>query len=132
MVGFLFADRLEYTVEDLTTKKVDGALADRLLRIALWELEKIRIWDRQAVRTLLEKLSTKEELKFREVTGLFFVVASGSRVSIPLFDAAELLGKDLFRRRIQYALEKLQTAGFAHQGKRLKALEKEYRENYSE
>jgi len=69
-------------------------------------------------------------MKLKELLGPFFVCITGSKVSLPLFDSMELLGADLIRTRIRKALQLLseKEAGLSKKG--LKALEKEYRQNY--
>ena len=45
--------------------------------------------------------------KLRDVARLFYVALTGSPTSVPLFDAAELLGRDLCRERLRNALDTL-------------------------
>ena len=130
LVSFMFCDRLTYPAEELTGKKIDIELAIRLLRIVSWEAEKVESWSRESIRALFENVCEHEDLKLRDLTGMFFVVVSGSKVSLPLFDSVALLGRDLFRRRIFYALEMLDAKGYSLKGKQLKRLESDYRNRY--
>jgi glutamyl-tRNA synthetase len=47
--------------------------------------------------------------KFRDLARVFYVVMTGSPTSVPLFDALELLGRDICRERLRNALDTLGT-----------------------
>jgi glutamyl-tRNA synthetase len=131
LAGFLFADRLEYSPLDLVPKKLEAEQVVPLLRKALWGLNDLRQWDAQSLQDIFERMSEQEELKLKQLLPIFFVAVCGKPVSLPLFDSMELLGKDMVQRRLQYALEALATEGFELKGKKLKALEKEFRQQQS-
>lgn len=128
--AFLFTDMPAYDAELLLSKRLDGEATARLLKIALWELEKLRSWDKDSLKNCLGSVAEKEELKMRDILPPFFVAVSGQTTSLPLFDSMEILGSDMSRRRIQTALDRLTDAGFDIKGKPLKRLEKEYQEKY--
>ena len=58
------------------------------------------------------------------------VALSGSPVSLPLYDSMEILGREMTRRRLHYALEGLGSLGFELKGKPLKKLEQDYKSRY--
>ena len=131
LAQFLLADKLEYTVTELTGK-LDPGEAARLLKIAEWELEKTAEWNRDELSSLFQRMAQTEEMKLKELLPLFFVAITGSTVSLPLFDGMSLLGPDLSRTRIRLALEKLADTGNGLSKKGLKSLEKEYRKAYGD
>ena len=45
--------------------------------------------------------------ELRDVTRPFYVAITGSTTSVPLYDAIELLGRDIVRERLRHALEVL-------------------------
>ena len=47
------------------------------------------------------------EVKFRDLSRVYYVAISGSQTSLPLFDSMELLGRDLCRERFRVALDVL-------------------------
>ena len=69
-------------------------------------------------------------MKLKQLLPLFFVAISGSTVSLPLFDGLAILGPDLTRMRLRYALEILGENGQGLSKKGLKGLEKEYASAY--
>ena len=129
LAQFLFNDTPEYTSESLLVK-MEGAEVAKLLKIAEWELEKTTAWQRDKLSAIFQKIAVTEEIKLKQVLAPFFVAISGSSVSLPLFDSLELLGPDLTRTRIRFALDKLTADGFGLSKKGLKKLEKEYAIRY--
>ena len=130
MVSFIFADRLEYSHEELLRVDEDPARAVALLRIAQWEIEKTTAWDAETIRQMFNNIAEKEDIKFKKLLGLYFVAISGRRVSLPLFDAMEIIGRDMSQRRMQYALELLEQNGISLGKKKLKKISKDYEFRY--
>jgi glutamyl-tRNA synthetase len=131
MTAFLFDDRLDYDFE-LLVKGVDepGRVLE-LLWIARWEMEKLAGWSAEGVRDVFTRMSEVEELKFKKLLGVFFVAISGKKVSLPLFDTMELLGRDMCLRRLQYAVELLEQNGISMGKKKLKKFVKSYEFRYT-
>ena len=127
--GHLFQESPEYKTEDLIGKS-EAAEVSRLLKIAEWELEKIKHWDREQLASVFQNMAEMEEMKLKDLLRPFFFAISGSAVSLPLFDGMALLGPDLSRVRLRIALNKLSEAGSGLSKKGLKSLEKEYRSAY--
>lgn len=130
MVAYMFADRPDYAPESLITKKIDGERAARLLKIAQWELDKPADWTKDIIRQCFEKISEKEDLPLRDLGLPFYVAISGRPSALPLFDSMEILGRDMTRRRLQYALDALTTINVTLSGKKLKKLEEDYQSTY--
>lgn len=126
LAAFLFADRLDYRPQELTTTDVDATRAAKLLKLAQWEMEKSGPWTSDSVKAVFMKMSEKEDLKLKKLLPMFFVAIAGTTVSLPLFECAELLGRDIVVRRLQYGLEALATCGGELKGKALDELEKYY------
>ena len=126
---FLLNENPVYKFEDLVEKKEPKDVA-RILKIAEWELEKITPWTRNSLANGFQTIAETEEKKLKELLVPFFVCITGSKVSLPLFDGMELLGPDLARTRIRKALQLLAENDSGLSKKGLKALEKEYRQNY--
>ena len=130
MAAFLFADKVEYAAAALSGGELDGARAARLIKIAQWELEKIRAWDRVAIKEAFTRVAEKENLKLKSLMMPFFVAMSGAPVSLPVFESMEILGRDMALRRLQYALEALAAAGAELKGKALKEVESYHESAY--
>jgi glutamyl-tRNA synthetase len=128
--AYLFADRPDYQPEDLILDRMDGGDVVRLLRIVQWELESFRNWNRDGIKDFFSRISENEGLKLRDFIPCFYVAVSGRSSALPLFDSMEIIGRDMTRRRVQYALEALAGSGVEIKGKALKKLEKDYQKRY--
>lgn len=94
MLGFLFTDDDDLVVEDdaLATLKAD---AGDVLRAAISALEPLDVWTTEAIEgALREALIDGLGLKPRLAFGPLRVAVSGRRISPPLFESMEILGKD--------------------------------------
>ncbi len=130
MAAFLFADRLNYRVEDLLGPTKDQIRVAELLKIGQWELEKVENWEKDRLREVFEKIAVIEQIKLKSALTPFFVAICGSAVSLPLFESMEILGRDLSLRRLIYAQELLLAAGHGVQGRELKELQSRYERAY--
>jgi len=104
----------------------------QLFRIAQWEIEKTAGWTLEAIKQIFGQIAAQENMKLKQLLPPFFVAISGVAVSLPVFDSMLILGRDMTLRRIQYALEALDTLGFALKKDKLKEFEKDYRVRYGE
>lgn len=88
---------LEFIIDSI--KKIDKEEIIRLLDESINHLEEIDNWDKvyleEEMRRLCEKINTKTKILFM----LLRIAATGSKVSPPLFDVFEIIGKEetLFR-----------------------------------
>jgi glutamyl-tRNA synthetase len=94
----------------------------RQLQFALWALEALGEWDRDAVWNTLKALSESMDLKVRDLLAPLFIAISGNRASFSVVDAMALLGPDMSRARVRHAIEVL--GGVSK--KAAKRLEKEF------
>jgi glutamyl-tRNA synthetase len=131
MTSFIFSDKLEYDCELLLKADEEPARATALLRIVQWEIEKMSNWNAEAIKDMFTNISEKEDIKFKKLLSLFFVAITGKKVSLPLFDTMEVIGRDMRLRRIQYAVDLLEQNGLGMGKKKLKKLTKDYTYRYS-
>ncbi len=130
LTAFVFADRLPLDTATLVKGFDAPEQAATLLQIAQWEIERAEDWNADTVKALFSRMAEKENLKFKTLLGLFFTALTGSAVSLPLFDAMALMGRDLCLRRVQYAQETLAADGAALSGKAAKKLMSDYEQRY--
>ena len=105
MVGFLFADDATFQVDPADAEKVLTPDAKPVLEAALATLEALPAWTTasidEALRTaLIEKLGLKPKVAFTAIR----VAVTGRRVSPPLFESLELLGRDRTLTRLRSAV----------------------------
>ena len=103
MLGFLFTDKVEYDEADVAKllddegRRVVAAAHDALSRLDTWTTETI---DGALRASLVEGLG----LKPRNAFGPVRVAVTGRRISPPLFESLELLGRDRSLSRLAAAV----------------------------
>jgi glutamyl-tRNA synthetase len=104
MLAFLLVDEDKFAVEPDDAAKVLTADADAVLEAAGSALAGLGTWDTASIETalraaLVEGLGIKPKNAFGPVR----VAVTGRRVSPPLFESLELLGRDVTLRRLAAA-----------------------------
>jgi len=107
LCAFFFAGRLSITAEMLRGGKLDDLELRRAFQFALWGFDELRTWDLAGIEWVLKGVAESLERKFRDVARPFYVAVTGSPTSVPLYDAMEILGRDIVRERLRCALEAL-------------------------
>ena len=122
MTAHFFADEVPLDLAELKLKGRSEQELAAILQMAIWQLEKLRRFDVDAVKALFYDLAEKLDVKMRDLGKPFYVALSGKPVSTPLFDTIAILGSDLTRVRLKRAIEAL--GGLS--SKKLKAVTREY------
>jgi glutamyl-tRNA synthetase len=105
MLGFLFTDELEYE-EEAVAKLSDDA--PRVLEASVEALRGLESFDTESIQSALSAaLIDGLELKPRVAYASPRVAVSGRRVSPPLFESMELLGKERTIARLEALKERL-------------------------
>ncbi len=107
LCGFFFAGRLNYPVELLRAGKLDDDALRAAFALAQAELDLLREYDLAGIERVLKGVAESLDKKFRDVVRAFYIAVTGSPTSVPLFDAMEILGRDVVRERLRHALEAL-------------------------
>ncbi len=124
-VSFLVEGMPDVTAESFASKKLQEEDTVRILQFAIWETEALGEWNSANLSDIFNKLAEKLSLKIRDVLAPIFIAISGKPVAPPLFDSMSVLGPDMTRARLRHAL----TAVGGVSKKKLKKLEKQYRQN---
>ena len=107
LLGFLFVDDAHFTVDPADAEKVldDDGLA--VVRAAYDALAALPDWRTEAIEQALRSALVEERgLKPRVAFGPVRVAVTGSRISPPLFESLELLGRERSLPRLLGALER--------------------------
>jgi len=108
LLAFLYAGRLAPAKDALLAgSKLAPDDVRRALALAMWELDAMHPFDRAMIDATLKGVSERLDRKFRDLARIYYVAMTGSPTSIPLFEAMEILGRDLCRERFRNALEAL-------------------------
>jgi len=98
-----FSGVIEITTEQLLDGKLDHDAVSVALELALARIDGLE-WKKAEIESVLKGIAEQMGLKFRDFLRPCFVAIMGSPVSVPLFDAMEILGRDLCRARLRHAL----------------------------
>lgn len=123
-ISFLVEGMPEIEAEAFASKAMSEDEVRKLLQFSVWQTEALLDWKRDKIHDIFMLLAEKLELKIRDVLAPIFVAISGKPVAPPLFDSMELLGPEMSRARLRYALDIM--GGVSK--KQTKKLEKEYRQ----
>jgi glutamyl-tRNA synthetase len=106
MLSFLFVAEEQFHIDPAErAKTLDGAGAE-VVRAAVEVLEDVDSWATSAIETALrERLVEQLGLKPRHAFGPVRVAVTGARVSPPLFESMELLGRERSLMRLRAALD---------------------------
>ena len=105
MLGFLLVDDDEFAVDAEDSAKVLTADAAPVLRSTVDALTTLVVWETAEIeRSLRDALVVGLGLKPKLAFGPVRVAVTGRRVSPPLFESLELLGRDRSLRRLSAAL----------------------------
>jgi len=107
LAAFFFAGRLNLSADALRGGKLDGDELRRTLQVAQWDLDGLRVWDVAGIEGALKRSAESVGKKFRDVARPFYIAITGSPTSVPLYDAMQLLGRDIVRERLRNALDAL-------------------------
>jgi glutamyl-tRNA synthetase len=116
LLTFLFAGRLHPDEAALLAgRTLERDDVRRALALAMWELDDTRDFNRTTIEAALKRVAERLNRKFRDLARTYYVAMTGSLTSVPLFDAMELLGRDLCRERLRNALDVLGSPSAAEQ-----------------
>ena len=107
LVGFLFAGRLDLDAARLRDVKLDPTVQRRAYHDVLTGIDATSGWSKETAETLLRAGAAKLDVKFKDYIRAFYLAITGSPTSIPLFEAMDLLGRDLVRERLRQAVATL-------------------------
>jgi glutamyl-tRNA synthetase len=105
LLGFLFVSDAEFAVDPEDAEKLLNDDGRAVVRRAMLRLERLTEWSAAAIQEALQaELVEAMGLKPRNAFGPVRVAVTGRRVSPPLFESMELLGRDRSLARLQSAL----------------------------
>lgn len=101
MLEFLFKSDDEIVIADNALKGMPANLVE-VVEASIEALEGVQDWNAEAIQAALRsKLIDEMELKPRQAFGPARVAVSGKRVSPPLFESMEILGRDSSLNRLR-------------------------------
>ena len=106
-IPFFFYPDFDYEPEDLVQRKMDEAGTRRALEVSLETIEGLESLDAATLEGAMRPLADDLGIKVGQLLGTLRVATTGLRVSPPLFESMEVLGKERIVRDIRRALAKI-------------------------
>jgi glutamyl-tRNA synthetase len=107
MLDFLFVDEEAFVLDEADADKLLDEAGTTAVRAALDAVQPLGQWSTAEIQAALEKALVEDlGLKPRHAFGPVRVAVTGRRVSPPLFESMELLGRERSLRRLAAALER--------------------------
>lgn len=111
LISFFFKDELTYPASDLVQKGMDESGTLRGLEAALAGLNDLEDFDAEAIEGLLRPMAEELGMKAGQLFGSLRVATTGQRVSPPLFESMEVLGRERTLDSIRDSIQRLSRAG---------------------
>jgi glutamyl-tRNA synthetase len=105
LLAFLFVDEDAFSVDPTDAEKLLDEAGKGVVKAAYDALVDLHPWSTDAIQSALQQALVEDlELKPRVAFGPVRVAVTGKRISPPLFESMELLGRDRSLGRLQRAL----------------------------
>ncbi len=124
LTSFLVSGSLPLTEASFASLKGEREDVVKGLQFALWKMEALQQWHRDAIWDELKATADALGVKVKDFLAPLFIAISGSTASFSVVDSMELLGPDMSRARLREAINIL--GGVSK--KAMKRLEKEYQQ----
>lgn len=106
LCDFFFINHLKYTPELFSVKGATTEQSCFLLQAMIWYMDAHEAWDRTGFENASRKVAEVFGAHHKKIViPLLFASLMGKRHGPPLFDSAQLLGKDIVRARLLGAIE---------------------------
>lgn len=106
LCDFFFINHLPYTEALFHNKHVADDVRACILISHIWHMDEIEDWSSQGIQSASKKAAEVFGVNHKKVVmPLLFAALMGKHFGPPLFDSAEILGKDRTRARILQAVE---------------------------
>lgn len=107
MAGFFFKDEISYPAEDLIVKGLEKSQCQDILKKTLQILTGLYGMHKDLAEPPLRELVEGSGFSAGQVFGILRVAVTGQKVSPPLFESMEVIGRDVVLNRIQQAIKLL-------------------------
>ena len=105
---FFFKNEISYPAEDFIAKGLEKVQCHQLLTETLQILTDLGGIQKELAEEPLRNLVEKSGFSAGQVFGILRVAVTGQKVSPPLFESMQVIGKDVVLNRIQQAIKLLE------------------------
>ena len=107
LIPFFFTTDFDYEATELVQKKMDMEQTRLILNVSKNKLQNIDEFKATELDSVLRTLAEDIDVKIGQLLGTLRVATSGLKVSPPIFESMEILGKDRILSDIDRAIKKL-------------------------
>ncbi|MEN6480771.1 MAG: glutamate--tRNA ligase [Anaerolineaceae bacterium] len=107
LAGFFFRDLIEYPPDDLIAKGLSALESRKIAQDALEILRDLPEISLELAEPKMRDYVEQSGYKAGQVFGILRTAVTGQKVSPPLFESMEIIGKEQVIKRIQVAIDKL-------------------------
>ncbi|HEU0077229.1 MAG TPA: glutamate--tRNA ligase [Longimicrobiaceae bacterium] len=103
LTGFFFRGLLDIPAEVLVFAKLERERVLQLFDAVVARVDPLVEWNRDTAHAAVNGAAEELGMKLRDALKPLYVALTGKPSGVPLFDAMDILGKDLCRARIRHA-----------------------------
>ena len=107
LIAFVFKEEIEFELQELLQKHMDEESTKKILEEVSGTLAKINSFSSSDIELELRSLADSMEIKVGALLGTVRVATSGQKVSPPLFESLEVLGRDRVLELLRLAKSKV-------------------------
>src|SRR5690606_34891445 len=107
LASFLVSGMLNVSEADFAGNKLPVDKQKELLQFALWRMEALRTWERDAIFNELKLLAEQMGIKLKDALAPIFVAIAGTTASFSVMDSMVIIGPDMSRARLRHAVNTL-------------------------
>lgn len=106
LCDFFFVNKLKYTQELFTPRKITPEIACAILQAHIWYMEEAEAWGGEGMNQASQVVAKAFGVHYKkDLMPLLFASIMGKKSGPSLFDSVELLGKDRTRARLMGAID---------------------------
>ena len=110
LVKFVFSSEVSVEVEDLVQRGMDVEGTIAVLKAAHVGLDSLDEFDTQAIEAMLRPMAKDLDVKVGQLLGSLRAAVTGQKVSPPIFESLEALGRETSVSRIEGAIDVLKNS----------------------
>ena len=107
LIAFVFKEEIEFELQELVQKHMNEDSTKKILEEVSGTLAKINSFSSSDIELELRSLADSMEIKVGALLGTVRVATSGQKVSPPLFESLEVLGRDRVLELLRLAKSKV-------------------------
>ena len=107
LLPFFFVDEVEYEASELVQTGMDSGATKAMLEVVMARLAELSSFDTESIEGLLRPLCKDLDVKVGQLLGTLRVATTGLKVSPPLFETLEALGREPTLESIRRAIARL-------------------------